>query len=79
MKRKNNFNQIQKILSYDTITQKGDFEILLQADLKKLLGDYFNIKDNIIVSIRKTNSELDVQISFTAFSQKVFCSLPKGT
>ncbi len=77
MKRKNEqLLRVETVLNNDRLRLKEDFSKLLEADLTKLLMDYFYFNGSPTVEIVKKGSGFEVSINFTCNQVKNFINLP---
>lgn len=65
-KTSKNLDRVKEIILVDERNVSNDFEQLLKKDLIFLLKDYFDIGDNLDISIDKNTNDYTVCVSFKA-------------
>ncbi len=78
MKRKNKSElmRVETVLNGDRLKLKDDFMKLMEADLRKMLSEYFYLETPPSTEIIKEGKELKVSINFTSSQIKNFINLP---
>ena len=74
MKDKKDIIRVKNLLNSDRFNVCDDFLTLIENDLKRLLADYFDIKEDPIVQMVKEKDEYKICVSFTAYRVKSFGS-----
>lgn len=74
--KKTELERMKRLLEQDRVTTGDTFKELLQTDLIKLLGDYFEFNNGITTEIYKNNDKISVQITFFADRIKSFGYAP---
>ena len=75
MKEKKEIIRVKNLLASDRFNVGDEFLTLIENDLKRLLADYFDIKENPIVQMVKEKDEYKICISFSAYRVKSFGSV----
>ena len=76
MKNKNQLKRMEDMIRNDRFSGKDEFLELFKKDLSRVLGEYFDFKENPEPILTKVGDKIEVSLTFTAFSIKPFSSLP---
>ncbi|MDY3303008.1 MAG: hypothetical protein SOW78_01815 [Clostridia bacterium] len=76
MKKNINCKNIEKVINYDKLALKEDYEKLFIRDLFYVLSEYLDCTSVPSIEVRKCGSEYLVNINTVAKGLKIFNKLP---
>lgn len=76
MKKRNEVVRIKSIVKNDRFSVGEEFYNIVISDTSKVLREYFDFKNDVLLNISKTNDGYRVLIEFYALNIKPFTKLP---
>ncbi len=78
MKKENGeLMRLRTVIENDRLNVSSDFDNVIRSDVKSLLNDYFELKNNPTFSVTKNGNVYDVIITAQASRLKPFGVIPK--
>lgn len=78
MRRKRaEISRLNEIIEKDRTSCSNDFFELVLSDLNKVLREYFEIKEKVLLTADRVGEEVEIKINFSATMLKKFGTIPK--